>query len=466
MPTEQELLQQLSSMGAELNKRSRKCRELREYDDGCAAIPSAVVRGQMTNLYQLLMGMSVAPWGSLVVDSVLDRLEVAGISTGDKGLDETVWKAVWQENGMDAESKLAHRSALLDGRAFALVWPDGPGVSISLDDASQMIVKYREGSRRTRVAALRRWWDDDAKRSMATLYHPKAIYKFQSPKNSSGFEGTRWERREVAGEEWPLRNPLGEVPVVELAVNRRLLPGSYPFARGEFEHCTGLLDRINLLTFLGIVVALWMGFPLRGVIGQELLKDDKNKPIPPFDAQADKVFSFSNPNAKLAQYEAADRKNLSIFDELDQLAVITHTPRHYFPLEQGMSNLSADAIRASEGGLHAKVTGHKSTLGEGHEEILRLAAAMLKDKLAVPRTAEIRWMDHESRSLAERADAASKLKDIIPPQAIMEMVLNATPQQIRQWEAQGGIGAILAAAATDDSTDSDADTEAEPAVAA
>lgn len=432
---------QLATLSTELDRRAKIAERLEPYDEGGCAIPEAVVRVRMTNAYRLLMGMSEAPWGSLVVDSVLDRLEVSGIRSGDESVDQALWE-IWQANRMDSESKLAHRSALRDGRAFALVWADETGYpEISLDDMTQMVVAYREGSRYRRTAALRRWIDESGK-AFATLYRPDGIYKYVSVERNGV---STWMPR---GADWILENPLGVVPVVELAVNRKLKAGVFPYARGEYEHVTGLLDRINLLTFVGLVVALWLGFPLRGVIGDKIIRDDDGNALPPFDVSADAVFQLEDPNAKLAEFQAADRRNLAIYPELDQLAVITKTPRHYFPLEQGMSNLSADAIRASEGGLHAKVTSHKASLGEGHEETLRLAGRILPQEITLPPGAETVWADHESRSLAERADAASKLKDILPAQAIMEMVLNATPEQIARWEAQGAIGQLLAAAAT------------------
>jgi hypothetical protein len=272
-----------------------------------------------------------------------------------------------------------------------------------------------------------------------------------------------WEKRPVDGEDWPLANPLGVVPVVEIRVNPRLAPGNFPYARGEFAHCTGLIDRINLLTFLGLVVAFWMGFPLRGVIGdkirREVLVDDDGQPIvdaatgkqktralPPFDAQPDSVFQFENPEAKIAEFKAADRRNLSVFAELDQLAVITKTPRHYFPLEQGMSNLSADAIMASEGGMHAAVTGHKASIGEGWEEVCRLAGRILGVELS--QQASMEWMKHESRSLAEQADAFVKLAGSngngLPWTAAAEVALNVTQDQLSRWQAQQAMNPLAA----------------------
>jgi hypothetical protein len=434
VPTEDQLNAELAQLNAELDRRGRRYRLLDSYYEASAAVPAAVARARVVQAYRMLMPVASAPWGSLVVDSVQDRLEVAGIRSDLPEVDKQVWR-VWQDNQMDSESKLAHNSALLSGRAFALVWPGATGQpEISLDSAEQMIVRYREGSRRQRVAALRRWMDGDTPN--VTLYRPEAIYKFQGPKNSSGMAGTQWQRREVPGEEWPLPNPLNVVPVVEIALNRRLKPGSFGYARGEFEHCIGLIDRINLLTFLGLVVAFWMGFPLRGVIGERIIRDDDGNVLPPFEVNADTVFQLENPEAKLAQYQAADRKNLSVFAELDQLSTVTKTPRHYFPLEQGMSNLAADAIRASEGALHAKVTAHKASAGEGWEEVLRLAGRMLDQPVDLPADAALLWKDHESRSLAERADAATKLKDLVPWQSIAETVLNASQDDIKRWGDQ------------------------------
>ncbi len=456
------LRDQLIKLSNELDTRQKQHRLQDRYYCGDCPLPEAIVRARVTKAYRMLMPMAEAPWGSLVVDSVQDRLEVAGILSPDESANEAVWGA-WQDNQMDAESKLAHNAALISGRAFALVWPE-PGTAwgekppeISLDSSEQMIVQYRSGSRRHRVGALRRWTEDD--RSFAALYRHDGVYKFAQSLKANQSRGMGrfkvnseyWEALEAPDERWPLENPLGIVPVVELAVNRRLKPGEFAFARGEYQHCTGLIDRINLLSFLGLVVAFWMGFPLRGVIGdkiaERILTDDDGQPLldsagqprteleAPFDALADTVFQLENPDAKLAEYKAADRKNLSVLEELDQLATITKTPRHYFPMASGMNNLAADAIRASEGGLASKVVGHKGSLGDGWLEVNRLCGRALPEPVLLPQRAQLLWKDHEARSMAERADAAVKLKDILPWQLLAERYLNLSQDDIRRAEA-------------------------------
>ncbi len=445
-------LGQLTRLCSALDTRARTARLLNGYDEGPCPLPKAIVESKLTKAYKMLMPMSDAPWGSLVVGSSLDRLEVSGITDTEDEVAEAAW-GFWQDNMMDAESRLLHHSALVTGRAYTLVWgrEDEPSVpEISLESSEQMIVQYREGSRRHRVAALRRWVDEELSRPMATLYRPDGIFKYQGAKNSSGGPGTQWEIREVEDEQWPLANPLETVPVVEYAINRRLKPGSLGYARGEFANCTGLIDRINLLTFLGLVVAFWMGFPLRGVIGDKILRDDDNNPLPPFDVNADGIFQLEDPEAKIAEYKAADRSNLAIYPELDQLATITRTPRHYFPLAGGMSNIAADTIRANEGSLHAKVNGdYKPSLGESHEETLRLCGMVANQTPLSPR-AQLGWKDTESRSLAERADAATKLSSTgLPWTVVAELALNANQDQISRWQAEGAsssIGQVLNAA--------------------
>lgn len=460
------LLAQLAQLGDELNRRATTHHTLSAYRNGDAPLPAAVKQAKITSAYQVLMPFASSNWSGLIVDSVLDRLALSGIRSEDSTAAEAVW-GVWQDNQMDSESKLGHDAALTDGRCFALVWPDSDGnPQITLDDSSQMIVAYQEGSRRHRVAALRRWVDEDDV-PYATLYRPEGIYKFVGKKGSvpksaapsigpltetvgsvgvaetvrrifsiSDPKKNEWQVREVPDEEWPLPNPLGVVPVVEIGVNRRLKPGIFGSASGEFAHSTGHIDRINILTFLGLVVAFWMGFPLRTVIGEKILKDDEGNVLAPFKAMADSAAQFENPNVKLEQFQAADLKNLSVEEHVKQLAAITKTPAHYLIAE--MVNLSADAIRAAEAALNSKVTNHKASLGEGWEEVLRLSGMMLDSPVKLSPRAEVLWEDHEARSMAERADAATKLKDILPWQPLAEKVLGATQGEIARWEAMRG----------------------------
>lgn len=479
---EASIIAQVGRLSSELEKRSKEHQRLLPYAkriEGRFPIPEAVTQAKLTKAYGRLMAMCEMPWGKLVVASKLDRLEPNGIMCPDRRVSDAVWGGVWQANAMDLEAKLGHRAALLDGRAHATVWPEGAwlldgdpdgaqvvagsdgGPRVQLDDAATMVVEYAEGSRRNRVGALRCWTDNDD-RQYATLYRRDGIFKFQESAEKNDRDGRfrvggiYWERREIVGEEWPLANPLKVVPVVELGVNRELAPGAFTVCSGEFSNETGLIDRINLLTFLGLVLAVSMSFPLRVVMGDKILRDDDDNPLAPFDAYIGGVVQFEDAETKIAQYDAADRGALSIYDELAQFAAATSTPRHYFPTSGAISNVSAETIRAFEGPLHAAVNGsHKPSLGEGHEEILRLGGLMLPTPVVLPQQASLSWADHESRSLAERADAFSKLAAAgangtgLPWQASAEIALGLGQDAIRRYEAEqsgSALSTLIAAA--------------------
>jgi hypothetical protein len=456
MAIDPKLQAMLDKLGSKLATRGSREAILDGYYSGAAPLPRAVIASKMTNAYAMLMSQATAPWAATVVDAVGDRMEVTGVDSGDKAVDSALW-GLWQDNQTDAESKLVHTSALISGRAYGMVWPDPDDddgrPEFSFDSSAQMIVQFEEGSRRERQAALRYWNDDDDPDDVpcATLYLPSGIYKFVgAAKGVHGPQGVTWEQRMVDGEEWPVPNPYGVVPVVELPVNRRLKPGCFPYARGEFEHVLQVIDRINLLTFLGLVVAFSLGFPLRVLIGEKIIRDDDDNPLPPFNVGADQLAQLENPDAKIDQFSAADRSNLSITGELAQLSSLTRTPITYFPTGGTISNLSADAIRGLESGLVAKIPQHKVSLGEGWEELLRVGGRMLDEPVELSPRAELQWSDHENRSLAERADAASKLVNILPWQALAEYVLNLTAEQIARIQSQRAGDALsqLVAAAT------------------
>lgn len=432
---EKELLAMLARLGAALDKQSARINLLDKYRDGDHPIPEAVREAGAKRAYRKLMSMSRSNWPGLIVDSVEERLEVQGFAFGgdaDGVVADQAWSD-WQANSLDADSGLVHDAALTGGRAYAIVWADAQGnPTITPEHGSTTIVEYAAGSRTDRVAALRRWQDGD--RWFATLYTPGALYKFQAKEKSTFSTAAQisWVRRDVAGETWPLPNPLGVVPVIEIGVNRTLRPSPFGSGHGEFEPAVDHIDRINYAMFSAMAAMTWSGFPLRAVIGDPITRDDTGKPIQPFEVAQDRIVQMTNPDAKLVQLPEASLQNYNAVIEMHikHLAAITKTPAHYLLGE--MVNLSADAIRAGEAGLVSKIRRHHRSIGEGWEEVIR-TAQMVRDPSFVDSSIEVRWADPESRSLAERADAAIKLSTILPWQALAERVLGATPIEISKW---------------------------------
>lgn len=422
----------------ELDRRAAQFEKLEQYvSPGGCPIPEPIARAQVTQAYRMLMAFAQTNYAPLIVRSARSLLHPGGIRNGGSAeTDQAAW-GMWQANKLDAEARLAHDAILTHGRAFAIAWPSTDGEpTITIEDPSTTIVEYVEGSRYVRAAGVRRWIGDD-KRPHATLYRPDGVYKFSGPKNSSGSRGTQWEQRIVDGEPWPLKPQVdGVVPVVEIATNRRLKATRYGYAEGDFENVLGLLDRINVLEFLRLVIAFTAGFPVRIVIGDKILKDDEGNDIAPFKLAVDTIAQLEDPNVKVEELKAADLKSFgeAIDRDTQTLSGLTSTPA-YFLRSVPIQNVSADAIRAADLPRVSKAEDHKLFLGEGWEEVLRTAGKLRREPLDIGDAASLVWLNRESRSLAERADAASKLKDLLPWQVVAELAFDATQDDLARWQS-------------------------------
>lgn len=447
--TEAERIDLLKEMVTELAKRGKRYRRIRRYRTGDCPIPPAIQRARVTRAYQMLMALSPTNYARLIVKSATSRMEIGGIRTGDRALDRILW-GLWQGTRMDSQSRLVHDDVLTYGRAFAIVWPsDDEGEdalpSITFENMATVIVKYSEEAPHGPVAALRSWVEKDV--PYATIYLPDGVYKYRGAKGSGIADVSRWERRTVftdqededgpIPEEWPLENPAGpkRLPVVEIATNRLLDDSCYGYAEGDFESCLGLLDRINVLEFLRLVIAFTSGFPVRAVVGQRILRDDNDRPIAPFRLAADVIAQLESPSARLEQLDPSDLESFgnAINHDVETLAGICQTPAYYLR-SVPIQNVSADAIRASDAPLNARVDDHRPNVSDGWEDMVAVAGIMLPAPVQVPRSTEIRWLSKELRSLSERADAATKLREVMPWQAIAELCFDASQDQIGRWE--------------------------------
>lgn len=432
MPSESELKAKLRLLGHELDLRADKHRKLESYREDGGAIPPAIKHAKVTKAYRMLMSIADTNYAKLIIKAASSKMRVGGIKSGDDSVDAAAWD-VWQSNRMNAEFRRATDSILTHGRAFAIVRPRPNGYpEIIFEDSATVVVEYAEGSRYDRVAGLRRWLDDD-NILHGTLYYPDATYrlkttrKVESPYEYSA-ETLEWE---FDGD--PLPNPFGVVPAVEIATNGGLKAGRFGAAQGDYEAELGLIDRINTLEFLRLVIAFTASFPVRVVIGEQILRDDDDKPIAPFELGADVIAQLENPDSKLQEFRAADLQSFG--DALDRdveiLAGVSGTPLWYLK-SVPLTNVNAETIRASNMPLDARVSDHLPFISEGAEEMLRVALRMRG--IDLPQSASLQWVNRESYSLSERADAATKLKDILPWQAIASDVLDMSQEDINRVE--------------------------------
>lgn len=372
---------------------------------------------------------------ALVVDAVEERLDVQGFRMGkEREADADAWE-IWQENDLDAWSQVAHIEALVKSASYALVWADedeSDEVEITIQDALEMTVATDRATH-DRLAAFKRWMAEDGT-VFGTLYLPDRIEKWQ--RRRKGYAGSGqlgdWEPREVRDEPWPLPNPLGEVPVVPL-VNRPRLNGE---GDSEIRQVIPIQLALNKLFLDMMTASEFAAYRQRWATGLEIPIDpDSGKPIEPYKAAVDRLWTTENPNVKFGEFEATDLGNYvrSIEMAIQHIASVSRTPVHYLNGQMG-SFPSGEALRAAEAGLVSKAKRKQRFFGESWEEVMRLAFKVLDDPRGEINDAETIWADPETRTEAEHVDALVKMGSLgVPHEALWEK-WGATPQEIARWK--------------------------------
>lgn len=389
-------------------------------------------------------------WVPIVADSPVERLTVQGFQPFGGESDPEGWR-VWLMNSLDCDSQLGFLDAVKGARAFARVWgdpaaPDTPLVTFC--GAAEAIVLYEPGSRYRRRAALRRW--QDGYREFCCLYTAEQLWKFSRPlahieKTTAMAEADEqageWLPLEPRGEPNPQDNPMGLVPVVELA-NRPLLAGD-PLS--DVAPVIPLQDAVNMLWSLLFTASDYAAIAQRYIIGAE-------KPVVPvYDDSGHKVgereVDITSPEFKLARMLFIEGENATagswpaaqletygnvIETAVGHIAAQTRTPQHY--LIGKMANLSSDALIAAEAGLVKRTQEKQLWFGAALREIMRLVWLAKGDrgKADSYRAGSVVWKDSESRSQAQLVASLVQLKSIGWPFEDLARRFGLSPAEVTQ----------------------------------
>lgn len=436
LPTDADIDGWLRKLEKQLNTDQKAIKLYDDYYEG--RHPLAFATPKFRDAFGNLFREFADNWCDLVVDAVEERLNVQGFRMGGPEGDKKAWK-IWQANQLDEDSQILHTEALIHGRAYTLVWDSGdPKVpSITIEHPGEMTVATAAGNRRIRRAAFKRWIDDSGF-VFGTLYLPDGLYKFKSTsKNKSARISasglTKWERREVGNEAWPLPNPLNLVPVIPFHNRPRLLTGGV----SEIAKVIPVQNGINKLVMDMLVASEFGAAPQRWATGLEIPRDPvTGQPIEPFKSMLDRLWSTKSKDARFGEFNATDLTNFVKGIELlvQHVASQTRTPPHYFYLSGQFP--SGESIKSAETGLVAKTRRKMRPFGESWEETQRVGFMVIGDKGRAAMTdSETIWADPESRSEAEHTDAIIKLKALNVPDEILWEKAGFSPQEIERMKA-------------------------------
>ena len=412
-----------------LDAQAERARRFQMYYDGEEAIP-AILNTEERRAFREFLREAGANWCELIVNATLDRLHVSGFRFGDSASSGAAdaW-AIWQANGMDADSLLVHTDALVTSSSFVLVQPDDDnptGVEITAESPIEATVLYQPGSRRRRLAGYKRFGGDPHAADPSADVTSVLILPDQI---------VTWYPRERQPVIEP--NPAGFVGMIEIVPQ----PKTLGWPRSELTPAISIQDRINTTIFARLVATDYGAFRqiwASGVkMAREVLVDadggEKVRAIRPFDIGANRLLASENPDTRFGSFAESTLRGYldSVEQDVNQLAAITRTPPHY--LLGAMISLSADAIKAAEAGLVAKIGQRARFIGEGWEEVIRCALRLTGNPAAADAAAEVIWSDPETRSLGQLVDALVKLSTLGVPRVVLWEKYGASPQEIERW---------------------------------
>lgn len=468
-----EPMEWLATLSAALDERQKQVDEYRAWYDGDHPLPApppntfAAHDAEARRAFQNMAKLGVTNFMAPIVDVPASKLRIEGFRFGEQELaaDKEAW-AIWERNNLTGDSDLSTHEALQTGQAFALVWADSDGrATITIEDPAECIVAYRPGSRRTRAAGLKRWEDDDGYLN-ANVYLPDGIYKYRAKLKTeskllvvSSKRGPEWEMREVPGEEWPLPNPTGKVPLHEIRANPQLKHSRFGGGRPEFLGQLNEQRKINHTVLQMLVTMDHQAFRQRWVTNWGVPTDENGNPdktmILKAAAASIAVFDPNDPtrDVQVGEFSQADfQPFLSVIDRwVKVIASTSGTPPYAFLLGD-MINVAADSLARIEGVQTNKIAAHGRTLGVDYTEILLDALAVEGNDKASDPSASVIWCEPEERTATEQANLAQIMRNLgAPDEVVFATLPGVTQQEAQRWIASQNANRLIDSAFTDGS---------------
>lgn len=392
-------------------------------------------------------------WCASVTNAVSEREQVIGIKL--RGQDPMVrdeatlmrasglWDH-WLREQLDMQSSQGFVTTFNSKRSYVMVW--GDTAEVTWEHPANVEIEYDWMNPRKRTAALKTWVDESLE--YANLYTADELFKFQRPRKLTGFIedapqsvqmenrgnstwGGAWTPREVPGEVWPIRNPMGVVPIVEVP-NRPMLRGE---PQSEIESVIPKQNAVNLLWAYLFHAADYASMPARVLLGadppkRKVMHEDgvtfHEEVVTMKELNETRFAAFSGEHAKIDQWDPA---RLDVFTDVIDILVghifsQTRTPPTYLISKVGMSNVGGDGLEKSELGLIQKALEFQTFATPAIQEVFRLIALAKGDKSLASEVAlsTIVWKNPAIRSETQLADAYLKKRQTgYPLEWIMEL---------------------------------------------
>lgn len=377
-----------------------------------------------------------------IVEIPEQRMSIIGIDIeGDPTGSDEAWR-IWQANRLDAASSRAHLQVLSVGQCPVIIGEGTTAPTITVEDPMQVYVECDPATGR-RLAGVKQWSDDDHRRT-AVLYLPDRIEVWRTERPVEGGATPTWRQES----DLTRRNPFGEVPIVTLRT---------PDGRAEHEGVLELLDLYIATIYNMATAAHHLAFKKRWATGVSATPAEQDPDTgavseAQVDGGADDIATAEDPDSRFGNFDESDLT--PFIRQLDairgDIGTVTHTPhRLLFPPPTSVPP-TGESVRFQDYPLTAKVRRIETEVGDGWEDVMRLAFRVAGDTVRGSRMdMETVWADPELQAESVHVDALTKMQAMGVPQEELWRRLGATPQQIRRWKAAAQPATPPAPPATD-----------------
>lgn len=353
-------------------------------------------------------------------------------------------------SGMLEESDDVHRSALVAGNGYAMVFRDAAGgVCYTHEDPRQVVTRHDPVRQSVVTEGLKAYHDDDDQRDYFYLYtrengsevaRVRRAYR-DRPKGRGGVlrfsaAALEWDESRGGEDGEPLPPEYGgSVPIFRYRNEEGV---------GEFARHMDLLDRLDHMVLQGMVIATMQAFKQRAIKepadGLPDVDEDTGEKIDyneVLQAGPDRLWILP---ATADIWESGNVDLTPIWTGLDrftqQFSAVTFTPLAVFSPE-GQNQSAAGASFAREGRT-LKVEDRQDRFGHVHARALALLFALSGDEVRADHAGiTVQWRPAERYSLADKGDALTKYKaGDVPWETRMIEVGQFTPTQVAQMRSE------------------------------
>lgn len=438
----------LAELSRKIRRRQRYLNLWRKYYKGDHPLPVGPPRA--TAAYRDFQRKARTNFCASVVDAVVFRLLVLGITDGAGASDDEAWRW-WQLNKLDARQRQVYRTSLYQSIAYTMVGPhpkERKRPLITAEHPSQVITED-DPATGERIAGLKTWYDRVNGINRATVFTPELVTRYVSEGRAPAVaEDDRRRSRAADIGSWrqveQVKNTYGVVPIVPFPCRPDLGDDPEP----EFGGVLDVQDRINFGILNRMTAERYGAFRQKHVVGHKFKRHtDPETGLEvvesPFRPDPGSLWASEGENTRFGEFSQTDLMGYLKANEGDvrALFVLSATPAYYLPGD--LINIGADTVTALDTSHVAKVGEHQAFFGEGWEETIAIAAKVAGSSRDFT-ASEVRWKDPRQLNPTVIADMGSKKRAMGYPLAIVAEDMGDSPQRITRLRSEAAAEALTA----------------------